>query len=480
MDGKVALSAGVPLVVDLDGTLLKVDTLHESLALILSHSPRQALNALIALRHGRANFKAAVADNLIPDPVTTPVDEAVVAVVKQAHSEGRRVYLATAADRRIADAFAGARGPCPFDGVFATEKGINLKGEAKAARLTAEFGFRGFDYVGDAADDIPVWRAARTPLITRGSPRLIAALFRVRPDAVVLSHRAWHVSSYVRALRVHQWIKNALISLPAIAGHTFNLALVLTLLIAFASFSLGASSIYLVNDMLDLEHDRSHNEKRHRPFAAGIMPLKHGALILSVVAATSLGLALLLPWKFLGVLLGYFALSFGYAFYLKRKLMIDVVALGSLYGARVLAGSVATGIATSQWLMAFCFFIFLSLALIKRATELMALLETNMYKISGRNYRRADLPMINALAAAAGFGAVLVLALYINSPDVRLLYRRPDALWGICIVLVYWLGRVCLLTGRREMRQDPVLFAATDRITWNAVAVVATSFLVAL
>jgi 4-hydroxybenzoate polyprenyltransferase len=471
-------AVAAPLVVDLDGTLLKSDSLHESLALLFSRNPRQALDALLALRQGRASFKAAVADNVMPDAMTTPVDETVAAAVKEARSEGRKVYLATAADRRIAELYADAMGP--FDGVFASENGVNLKGDAKAACLTAAFGWRGFDYVGNAKDDVPVWRAARTPIVARADTHLVAALVAERPDAVVLSASDRNAWSYLRALRPHQWTKNVLIALPAIASHRFDLASFVTLLIAFASFSLGASSVYLVNDMLDLPHDRIHPEKRHRPFASGVLSLQQGVILLSMAAALSLALALLLPWQVLVALSGYIGLSLSYAFYLKRNLMIDVVALAALYGVRVLTGNAAVGVIASQWLLAFCFFLFLSLALMKRTAEILALPETEAGKISGRSYRRADLPVISSLTAASGFGAVLVLTLYINSSDVRLLYRRPDVLWGICVVLLYWLGRACLMTGRGEMRQDPVIFAATDAVTWKAGMLVAAIFLIAL
>jgi 4-hydroxybenzoate polyprenyltransferase len=198
------------------------------------------------------------------------------------------------------------------------------------------------------------------------------------------------------------------------------------------------------------------------------------------LAAVSLSLALALPWIFLLALVGYFGLALSYSFYLKRKLMIDVVALAALYGIRVVAGSAATGIFLSHWLLGFCFFIFLSLALMKRTTEIILLPETSVDKIKGRGYRRTDLATINALTAASGFVAVLVLALYISSPEVMTLYRRPEILWGICVILVYWLGRAFFLAGRGEMRQDPVIFAATDRISLQAGVLVAVTFLIAL
>ncbi len=281
-------------------------------------------------------------------------------------------------------------------------------------------------------------------------------------------------------MRPHQWVKNLLLLLPALAGHDFSPATLVTVLIAFTSFSFGASSVYLINDMIDLPHDRVHVEKRHRPLAAGIVPVSHAAVLFVLLAGISVSLALLLPWSFMLVLAGYLCLAMAYSFYLKRKLMVDVVALAALYGIRVVAGSAATGIILSHWLVGFCFFIFLSLALMKRTTEIVLLPQSSEDNIKGRGYRRADFPTINALTAASGYVAVLVLALYINSPEVKVLYHRPDLLWGACIVLVYWLGRAFFLTGRGEMRQDPVIFAATDwRSLLSGVMVVAI-FLVAL
>ena len=367
-----------------------------------------------------------------------------------------------------------------FDGIFASDNGTNLKGKAKADRLIAAFGAQGFDYIGNAAADVPIWKAARTALLAHAPPSLVERVKKDQPGSVELVARESRLPGYLRAMRPHQWVKNLLLLLPALAGHDFSPTTLVTVLIAFTSFSFGASSVYLINDMIDLPHDRVHVEKRNRPLAAGIVPVSHAAVLFVLLAGISVSLALLLPWSFMLVLAGYLCLAMAYSFYLKRKLMIDVVALAALYGIRVVAGSAATGIILSHWLVGFCFFIFLSLALMKRTTEIIMLPKSSEDKIKGRGYRRADFPTINALTAASGYVAVLVLALYINSPEVKVLYQRPDLLWGVCIVLVYWLGRAFFLTGRGEMRQDPVIFAATDwRSLLSGVLVVAI-FLVAL
>lgn len=468
----------VPLVVDLDGTLIKTDTLHEALVQLFSQKPIQALRTLPLLVHGRAAFKSAVADHVLPDVDTVPTNEAVFEAIAQAKKDGRKVYLATAADRRFAEAIANSIGK--FDGVFASADGINLKGKTKADRLVAAFGMHGFDYIGNDAADIPAWRAARKALIAGAPSRLMRRLSGELPTAIALGTRTPPIKSYLLALRPHQWLKNGLVALPAIAAHDFTIGALITVLIAFTSFSLGASSIYLVNDMLDLPHDRAHPVKRHRSLAAGLVPVTHAILLFGLVAALSIALATLLPWAFMFTLIVYFAFSISYSLYLKRKLMVDVVALAALYGVRVSAGATATGIALSHWLIGFCFFIFLSLALVKRTSEITALTSTAVDKVKGRGYRSEDHQTVVALTAASGFVAVLIFALYISSPDVIALYRNPQLLWGICVILVYWLGRVYFLADRGEMHQDPVIFAATDRISLLAGMLILAILLAAL
>ena len=478
MDQVTRVASDIPLVVDMDGTLIKPDTLHEALVQLVSQKPVQALYALLTLRFGRVAFKAAVADRVLPDVATVPINEDVLETIRLAKREGRKVFLATAADSRFAEEIAAMIGG--FDGVFASGGGVNLKGKAKADRLVALFGARGFDYIGNDAADIPVWRVARTALVSQAPRRLMQRLRSQVPSALVVGKHKEAFGPSLRALRPHQWLKNGLIALPALAAHDFSIGGLIIVLIAFGSFSLGASSIYVINDMLDLPHDRAHPEKRFRPLAAGTLSLSHAVFLSSIVAALSIALALTLPWAFVLVLFAYFGFSVSYSVYLKRKLMIDVVALAMLYGIRVLAGGTATGLSLSHWLVAFCFFIFLSLALVKRIAEVMALEPTTVENIKGRGYRREDCQTIIALTGASGFVAVLVFALYINSPEVAALYKNPNLLWGVCILLVYWLGRVYFLAGRGEMHQDPVLFAATDRISLLAGAIVLAIVLAAL
>ena len=274
-------------------------------------------------------------------------------------------------------------------------------------------------------------------------------------------------------LRPHQWLKNILVALPVIALHRFNPYQVIGVALAFMSFSLAASAIYLVNDVLDLDYDRAHPTKCHRPIAAGKFPINHALFIAAVLAIGAFDVAVSLPVGFMLTLAGYLALAMVYSLYFKHQLMADVIVLAMLYGVRVVAGALATGISLSHWLIGFCFFLFLCLALVKRVTE-------NSGHMPGRAYIMPDLHTMTSLMIASGFTAVLTLALYINSPDVMPLYRHPQYLWGICILLVYWLGRTFLLTARGKMHDDPVIFVATDRVSLLTGALAAVIFLVAL
>lgn len=269
-----------------------------------------------------------------------------------------------------------------------------------------------------------------------------------------------HLRNYIQALRIHQWLKNLLIFVPALAAH--NLSAYLSGITAFFSFSLCASGIYLINDLVDLPNDRQHPRKKNRPFASGKLPLSHGYLLSPLLFAVSACLASSLSLKFFAVLMSYCALSLTYVFHFKQKAILDVVVLTGLYGIRLFAGGEAMGVPISPWLMAFATFIFLSLALMKRYTEIIVHLQTDK-NLAGRGYILSDLPTLQNLSASSGYVAVMVFALYINSPIVGSLYSHPDWLWFICIVLIYWISRIQLIANRGDMHHDPVIFAATDR-----------------
>lgn len=452
---------GRPLVVDLDGSLVNSDTLIENCLGLLRADPLGFLRCLPSLLHGKAAFKAAVAQAVALDPALLPYNEAVMELIRRARQRGVKVFLATAADQRIAGVVHDHLGL--FDGFFASADGRNLSGAAKAAALVAAFGVGGFDYVGNDHADLEVWERAGEVYVVAPGAGLRREIERRHPGLVVVSAPTGSPAHYAKALRVHQWIKNILLFVPAVAGHVFQLETWLSLVLGFVAFSLCASSAYLLNDLLDLPNDRQDRAKRHRPFAAGLIPLQHGLVLAPLLLLSGLALGAILTPSFLAALVGYYVLTLAYSFALKRLSMLDVVALSGLYGIRMVAGAAVSGVPLSHWLAAFAMFLFLFLALIKRATELRWQKDAGRTNISGRGYSADDLGIIEAMAAGAGFVSVMVFALYVSSIEVAQLYGHPERLWAGCLVMIYWVGHVLLLTHRGRMHDDPVIFAVTDR-----------------
>ncbi|KPF81107.1 hypothetical protein IP70_24585 [alpha proteobacterium AAP38] len=460
IDGSPRLAAAIPLIVDLDGTLIQTDSLIECALSVLGKRPLTLVGALAAMPQGKAQFKSSLADVAIPDPATYPYNQAVLAQIHEARSRGVKVYLATGANERIGRAVYDYLGL--FDGLFASTPELNLSRQAKAELLVKHFGANGFDYIGNDHDDVPVWDQARHVYVVdpvRGLLHLVTKRF---PDHILISTRTATVSSYLRAVRVHQWVKNILIFLPALAGHFFSAQTWILLLLSFLAFSFCASSVYILNDMLDLNNDRRSQSKRLRPFAAGKIPLSHGLMLAPLLLLASLGLGLAVSLDLLVVLVCYYALTLIYSFVLKRLAILDVVALCCLYGIRMVAGAIAVAVPLSHWFAAFAMFLFFFLALIKRATELAVLKHSGSTSVGGRDYQVDDLGVIESMAAGSGLVSILVLALYISSVEGSKLYAHPERLWAACLVMIYWVGHLLLTTHRGDMNDDPVVFAVTD------------------
>lgn len=462
----------IPLVVDLDGTLIRSDLLIESFFCLFAVKPLTLLHFPVWLAKGKAALKARIADHAVLDLHLLPMNEDLLAFIRAERERGRKVYLASASDRRYVQALADHLGL--FDGVFGSDGATNLSGAEKARVLSAAFGEGGFDYAGNAQADMAVWEKARHAILVDAPPRLAAQARRRCPDLVEMAppSTGWtgRLAAHARALRVHQWLKNLLVFLPILADHAWAPAVLGNGVVAFLAFCLCASSVYLLNDLIDLPNDRVHPTKRHRPFASGALPLSHGLVLIPLMLAGAVGLSALLPPAFLGVLAVYYGTTLLYSLVLKRRIVADVVALAGLYTLRVIAGAVATGITVSEWLLAFSIFLFLCLALVKRYSELVERRREDQARPAGRGYLTDDLPILGALAGASGFVSILVMALYINSPEVDLLYSRPDLLWGICLLLLYWISRILMLAHRGLVHDDPVVFAAKDPTSLAVVA----------
>ncbi len=467
-----------PLVVDLDGTLVRSDMLLETAFSCIGRDPFSLLAICRALLSGKAGLKHFLATNTDVAPELLPFDDAVLSKIREAKTLGREVYLASGSNKRVVSAVANHLGL--FDGIFASDEITNLTGSVKAQRLVEVFGQAGFDYIGNDRADLHVWEKANKRIAIRCSRSVVRRLQSSEQDVEVLhSSVKPSFSAWLKLLRVHQYSKNALLFVPLITAQVFSVSAIFTEILAFIAFSLCASCVYILNDIVDLAADRSHLSKRYRPMASGAIPIVHGLWVAPLLLVAGTAVAATVSLKFLGVLLGYVALTTAYTFFLKRKLLVDVVALASLYTIRVVAGAVAIDVFISQWLLGFSLFIFTTLALVKRYTELAVRLDQGLADPSNRNYKIGDLSVIAALAAAAGFNSVTVFALYVSSDAVHVFYRRPEILWLFCPVLMYWIGRTIILAHRRQMHDDPIVFALSDRISYLTLAIAAAILLVA-
>ena len=469
----ISTDTDIPLVVDVDGALLKTDLLIESAFVLLTRKPWLAVRLPFWLTSGKAFLKQQIANRCELPADAHPWNDDVLELIRAARANGRRVFLASASDEKFIREIADHLGS--LDGIFASNGITNLSHERKAQWLVEAFGRKGFDYVGNSRDDLPVWAAAREAIVVNPRPAMVAAARRANANIRVLGSPAQLIAGLVRTLRPVQWLKNLLVFIPIVAGHAITAANVATSLAAFVAFSLAASSAYCINDLADLANDRRHPRKRLRPFASGALPVIWGLVAAPLLVATAAIIAGAISTAALAALALYYAITLAYSFSLKRRPIMDVMTLAALYTIRIVGGGAATGVPVSEWLLAMAIFLFLSLAVVKRCGELVRqedndASETN---IAGRGYHSGDLQVLTAIGAASGFGAVLVLALYINSDQVMTLYTRPHLLWGCCFVLMYWIGRMLLLSHRGDIHDDPVVFAATDRGSLVAFAVIA-------
>ena len=469
--------AEYPLVVDLDGTLLRSDLLIETGLLFLRDRPHRFLDPLRWLLRGKAALKHELAYATDVDVSVLPYDEAVIEFIRAERGRGRRVVLATASHRRLAERVAEHL--ALFDEVISTEGDRNLSAGTKRDVLVKAFGEKGFDYLGNSADDLPVWSAARSGFIANASRSIERRARRLGNLSGVVSRAQSSWRDWAKALRLHHWLKNVLLFVPLLASHLYSVpALVAESLLAFVCFGLCASSVYILNDLLDVADDRHHLRKRYRPYASGRLTLRSGYLAVPVLLLAAFGLAAWqLPWLFVAGLGAYYLLTLAYSLWLKRRMVIDVMGLAALYTLRIILGGWAIGIGLSFWLLAFSMFLFLSLAMVKRYAELYdRQVQGNGEIVRGRGYLAGDLAMIASLGGAAGYLSVLVLALYINDPDTAQMYRRPEFIWLACPLLLTWISRVWMIAHRGGMHEDPVIFAIRDRASLLIVAATAAVF----
>ncbi len=450
-----------PLCVDLDGTLMSSDTLYESIFALIKRSPFWIFFLPVWLMRGKSQLKAEIAARVELDVTTLPYNQEFIDYLKTEKANGRKLILVTATNEKFANAIADHLGL--FDEVMASSPEVNLRGRAKTDALVGKYGKGGFDYAGNDASDIMVWNKSGGVIV-------------VNPDKAA---RNWHATApagtqlfeskqatfktYLKAIRIHQWLKNTLLFVPLVLDHrVFEAASLGNAFLGFLAFGLTASSVYLLNDLIDLPLDRKHPKKRNRPLAAGTVPIQHGVIMMVAFLIIAFAISLLMPIWFTFVLAIYYATTLTYSLFLKSMLLIDIMTLAGLYTVRIIAGGAATNTDISSWLLAFSVFFFFSLALVKRFVELTDQDENADRSTTGRGYRKVDLETIGQSGVASAFASVLVLALYIDSVEVQSLYAYPRMIWLLCPLVLYIIVRIWILARRGEMDDDPVVFIMSD------------------
>jgi len=452
------------IAVDLDGTLTLTDTLHESVLSLLRNKPYLFLLLPFWLFQGIAYFKLKVSEHSELDVTTLPYNQPLIDWLREEKLNGKKIVLSTAANEQVALAVVNSFDL--FDEFIASDSKINLKSALKRHALQERYGIKGYDYAGNSSDDIEVWAGASNAILVNAGERILKKVSKLASIKQTFSSGGSGIELWLKALRVHQWIKNLLLFVPLLAAHQLgNIDFLGLLIIAFFSFSLCASSVYIINDLLDLESDRSHPRKKNRPFASAKLPIIAGVAIAPLLIGLSVALGVMVSIEFLIVLLLYFLLTATYSLVLKRLVLVDCVTLATLYTIRIIAGAAAISLSISFWLLAFSIFIFLSLAFVKRYVELLVHAKEAKCFVQGRGYAVSDAPLLQALGVSSGYISAFIIALYIQTEDIISLYTHPIAIWFMLPIILFWISWVWLKATRGEMNDDPIVFAIKDKVS---------------
>ena len=479
-DPKIPDYASLPLCVDLDGTLIQTDSLWESCLRLISQQPLMLVLLPLWLFLGKAGFKQKVSQHVELAPASLPFNTSLLKYLTQQRLHNRQLVLVTAANKKIAEAIAQHLNI--FDEILASDKTHNLSGKNKARVLVDKFGKKGFVYAGNENVDLNVWQHAAAAIVVNASETLTNKAKKITTiEKILPAKQKTSLKIILKAMRIHQWVKNTLIFTALILSHNwFNSSALQSIIFAFFSFSFAASSIYLFNDLIDLEADRKHQSKKHRPLAAGTLSIQWAIILIPILLVFSLLLARQVNTDFIFILVVYLILTTVYSLFLKPIALLDVITLTSLYTIRIIAGAIAINVPLSYWLLAFSMFIFLSLALIKRFSELKNLVQLGETTSVSRGYHVDDLPAISLFGICSGYISVLVLVLYTHDLQAGTLYNQPNWLWFVAITVLYWISHMWLLAFRGQMNEDPVLFAIHDRNSYIVTFIIACSLYLAL
>ncbi len=467
------------IAVDLDGTLSMTDTFYESVLKLVRKKPLFLFFLPIWLINGIAFLKFKVAKSSGLDVTALPYNLPLIDWLKEQKASGKKIVLCTAANYQIATAVSKHLNL--FDDVIASDATNNLKSIKKRKELEHRFGYKCYDYVGNSKADLEVWAGANQAIVVNASETVLNKAKAVTTVSKFFAPQSINFSHWRNLFRLHHWIKNLLLFVPLLAAHQFgNIHSLTSLLIAFFSFSFCASVVYMSNDLLDLDNDRKHPRKRHRPFASAVIPIQYGGILIPIFAVLSLVLGLIVGSSFVLCLISYFVLTTTYSLFLKQFVLIDCLTLAGLYTLRIIAGTLAVTTTISFWLLAFSAFIFLSLAFVKRYAELQVQDQIGNIDSYGRGYKIEDAPLVQSFGVTAGYAAVLVLALYLNGETVIKLYSQPELIWFAVPLVLFWVSWIWIKAHRGEMHDDPIVFALKDRISQISAICLSCLFLMAI
>jgi len=476
-------AANIPIVVDLDGTLIRSDLLYESASQFIIQNPFQVLKLPYWLvKKGIAYLKGQLAGAAKIDVALLPYNYSLIEWLRQQKKSGRKLVLATASDEGLANAVA--KHIDLFDEVFGSKDPVNLKSDQKRDYLVGLYGENGFDYVGNSSADLPIWDRARRAYIVGNSGNLIRVLKKTGKLAQSFplgSDERGAITTWIKELRIHQWAKNILVLVPLVAAHQYtDIYSILAASLAFLLFSLVASSAYVLNDLVDIQNDRAHQYKYTRPLAAGRLSILSAWVVWPALAVTPFFIAFsALPMRFGLVLAAYLLLTLAYSFVLKKIAILDVLVLACLYTLRIIAGAFAIGVSLSFWLISLSLFLFIGLAFIKRYSELLPLKGEINREVKGRGYLSGDLTMVASMGISASYCSVLVAALYVQDAHTAVLYRTPQIIWLVCPILLYWVSYMWLMTIRGRLHEDPIAYALKDGPSWVILGLIIAVFVAA-
>ncbi len=469
-----------PLCVDLDGTLIRTNSLYEAVLAVLKQKPQLLLSLVRASRKGRAYVKQIIGEESEQYELHLPYNLPFLAWLKDQHKNGRVLILATASDMSIAKKVSEKLKI--FQDVIANTTDQPINASTKYKILCAKFGKQKFSYAGNSRADLSVWQCAKSGIIVNAPSNVAKQARTILPIEIeFFDEKNPLVPTILKEIRIHQWVKNLLLFVPPIAAHVLgNTEILMHAIIAFFSFSFAASSVYIMNDLLDIASDRAHRTKRHRPIASGQISISRALVLGSVLLLGSIVLALaFLPILFFWILILYFCITTAYSLRAKKIPYLDIIILAGLYCLRIIAGSAATGVPTSAWLFMFALWFFLSLAAIKRVTELVYLEHAHTVA-EGRGYSKRDKKLLTALGTTSALFACIVLLLYTQSATVSELYTHPTRLIIIIPLLGIWTIRMWYLSLSGKLPDDPVLFASKDAVSYAIIVLTALATIMAI